>query len=106
MLQQLVGHAHVDVAFEQRLANARQRFVHMLLCELSLPTQVFENSLQLVCQVLKHLVVSPLPVLQESRSALAFHSSRMLRGLPRGVALQWIEDSRLSNAQTAFRFQR
>jgi hypothetical protein len=30
----------------------------VLLCEFSLAAQVFENSLKLVCQVLKHLAVS------------------------------------------------
>jgi hypothetical protein len=52
--QELIDHADVDVAFEQRFADPRERFVHVLLRELSLATQVFEDSLQLVCQVLKH----------------------------------------------------
>ena len=47
--QQFVGHAHVDVAFEQRFADSRERLVQVLLRELSLPAQVLENSLQLVC---------------------------------------------------------
>ncbi len=52
--QQFVDHADVDVAFEQRFADSRERFVHVLLREFSLAAQVLENSLQLVCQVLKH----------------------------------------------------
>ena len=47
--EQLVGHAHVDVAFEQRFANAGERFVQVLLGEFSLAAQVLENALQLVC---------------------------------------------------------
>ncbi len=57
--EQLVGHAHVDVAFQQRFADSRQRFVHVLLREFPLPAQVLENSLQLVCQILKHRFWSP-----------------------------------------------
>ena len=52
--EQFVDHADVDVAFEQRFADAVERFVHVLLREFSLAAQVLENALQLVCQVLKH----------------------------------------------------
>ncbi len=56
--EQFVGHADVDVAFEQRFADSRERFVHVFLREFSLPAQVLENSLQLVCQILKHSALS------------------------------------------------
>ena len=52
--EQLVGHAEGHVAFEQRLADLRQRGVEMLLGQLSLPAKVLERALQLLGEVLKH----------------------------------------------------
>jgi hypothetical protein len=57
--QQFIDHADVDVAFKERFADSRERFVHVLLREFSLAAQVFENALQLVCKVLKHWALSP-----------------------------------------------
>jgi hypothetical protein len=48
MRQQLIGDANVDITFEQRFANASERLVEVLLGELPLAAQVFENALQLV----------------------------------------------------------
>ena len=48
-LNSLVGHAHIDVAFEQRFANFRERRVQVLFRELALPAQVLERSLQFFC---------------------------------------------------------
>ena len=79
--QQFIDHADVDVAFEQRFANSRERFVHVLLREFSLAAQVFEDSLQLVCQVLKHWALS----LRSNSRSLAktnLYSSRMGEELP------------------------
>src|SRR6266566_50253 len=52
--KQLVGHADVDIAFEQRLADFGKRGVQMLVGELALPAQVLKRPLQLLCQILKH----------------------------------------------------
>jgi len=57
--EQFVDDSDVDVAFEQRFADTVEGLVHMLLREFSLAAQVLENSLQLVCQVLKHWNLSP-----------------------------------------------
>ena len=52
--EQLFGHAHVHVSFEQRFADFRKRRVQVFFRELALPAQIFERSLQLLGQVLKH----------------------------------------------------
>src|SRR2546427_2862469 len=52
--EQLVGHAEGHVAFEQRLADLRQRGVEMLLGQLPLSAKVLERALQLLGEVLKH----------------------------------------------------
>jgi hypothetical protein len=76
--EQLVRNAHVDVAFEQRLANLRQRCVQVLLGQLSLPAQVLECPLQLLRQILKHIRLfssQELPLYRNcSRPASAAHS--------------------------------
>ena len=51
---EFVGHADVDVAFEQRFADSREGGVQMLFGELALAAQILEDALELVCQVLKH----------------------------------------------------
>src|SRR6266702_1860542 len=52
--EQLVGHAERHVAFEQRLADLRQRGVEVLLGQLPLSAEVLERALQLLGEVLKH----------------------------------------------------
>ena len=52
--KQLVGNAHVDVAFKQRVANFGKRGVQVLVGELALSAKILESALQLICQVLKH----------------------------------------------------
>ena len=52
--EQLVGHVDVDVAFEQRFANAGERGVQVLFVELALAAQVLEDALEFFCEVFKH----------------------------------------------------
>src|SRR3989442_2179020 len=52
--EQLVGNAEGHVAFEQRLADLRQRGVEVLLGQLSLSAEVLERALQLLGEALKH----------------------------------------------------
>src|SRR5205823_7029414 len=52
--EQLVGHTHVDVTFEQSFANFPERGVQVLFGELALSAQILEGSLQFLGEVLKH----------------------------------------------------
>ena len=52
--KQFVGNANVHVAFEQSLADFRQRGVQVLVGELALSAQILECSLQPICQIFKH----------------------------------------------------
>ena len=54
--EQLVSHADVDVAIEQRLADLPHGCVQVFFRELSLPAEVLEDPLQFLGQVLKHVV--------------------------------------------------
>jgi len=52
--EKFVGHADVDVTFEQRFANFRERGVQVLVSELALSAQILEGALQLLREILKH----------------------------------------------------
>ncbi len=54
--QKFIGHADVNVTFQQRLANFRKRRVQVLVREFTLSPQVLERALQLICQILKHVL--------------------------------------------------
>jgi len=43
--EQLVGYVHVHVAIEQRFADAGERGVQVLVAQLSLAAQIFEDAL-------------------------------------------------------------
>ena len=52
--QKLVGNVYVDVAIEEGVANADERGIQVLLAELPLATQVFEDALKFFGEVFKH----------------------------------------------------
>src|SRR6266853_147272 len=54
--QKFIGNADVNVTFQQRLANFRKRRVQVLVREFTLSPQVLERALQLICQILKHVL--------------------------------------------------
>jgi hypothetical protein len=96
--QQFIDYADVDVAFEQRFADSGQRFVHVLLREFSLSAQVLENSLQFVCQILKHQEERILAVRQRAMHDLdefpeisRHHFGRLGRA-PREIVISFVND--------------
>ncbi len=52
--QKFIGNADVNVTFQQRLANFRERRVQVFVSELALPAQVLERPLQFFRKVFKH----------------------------------------------------
>ena len=52
--EKLVGNVYVDVAIQQRFANAAQRRVQVFFGELPLAAQVLENALKFLRQIFKH----------------------------------------------------
>ena len=52
--EEFVGHADVDVAFEQGFADFGESGVEVLFGELALAAKILEGALELFCQVLKH----------------------------------------------------
>ena len=54
MGDKFVGHAEVDVAFEQGFANFGESRVQVLFGELALAAEIFERALKLLCKCFKH----------------------------------------------------
>jgi hypothetical protein len=62
--KQFIGDVNIDVAIEQRFANADQRRVKMFVCKFPLAAEIFENALKFFGEIFKHKIEMPCPLLE------------------------------------------